>query len=191
VIRLNDAANGPGPVCENRDNEAGILIAASLSHLISDFEFCHHLASIPRCPARDEPPSRGAKFKTETLPGPEVHPPARVITITNNLDREIGRERAPRDRASRVGFQTIKSNPCGVPMPPSTWGSRGRPVGSGAHRVPRSRRFPAGHSQSCHRAVSRCACRFSVTAGMRPCNTINVFCPPRPPLRRHIRRGPA
>jgi hypothetical protein len=37
-IRLNDIANGPGAVDEDRDNEAGILIAVSLSHPVSKLE---------------------------------------------------------------------------------------------------------------------------------------------------------
>jgi hypothetical protein len=37
-IHLNDVANDPCAVDEDRDNEAGILIAVSLSHPVSKLE---------------------------------------------------------------------------------------------------------------------------------------------------------
>jgi hypothetical protein len=63
MIRLDDITDGSRSVCENRDNKAGILIAASLPHPIPDLEFCRHPLSIAGRSGRRERTSSALFFK--------------------------------------------------------------------------------------------------------------------------------
>jgi hypothetical protein len=58
----------------------------------------------------------------------------RAVTITNNLDIEIRPQRTPYHLAPHIGFEAIKSNPCGAPIPTGTCGTRGEGR-SGAARL--------------------------------------------------------